>query len=162
MSALHPPRPSADRAAPSMPVRANENDVRSGEQGLVAFLRARRRAWFGESPVDAFRGRWAAPEGSAYEFTAISVRIMRGGTDIEYRSDRASDLSMNYRWAEAAEITALFPEVAASAGFDPAAGRVAMLQMKSGLRETVYIVTRPKKRMVLIANDRWSALFRAG
>jgi hypothetical protein len=145
-----------------MPMRANASDLSQGESGLVAYLRAKGRAWLGSTPADSFRGRWRAHNGALYDFAADGLKIVEGGTMIEYRRARAADFAMSYNWTDMSEIRAQFPNVVALGELAASGQSLPILRVNRGARETIYVITLPKKRMMALSSDRILHLFRAG
>ena len=145
-----------------MPMRATASERSDGEVGLVAYLRAKGRAWLGSTPADAFRGRWRAHDGALYDFAADGLKIVEGGTMIEYRHARASDFAMSYHWADLGEVRAQFPQVATLGDVAAVDQCLPVLRVRRGARETVYVIVLPKKRMMALFADRTLHLFRAG
>jgi hypothetical protein len=145
-----------------MPMRANASELTHGESGLVAYLSAKGRAWLGSTPADLFRGRWRAHNGALYDFAADGLKVVEGGTMIEYRSARATDFAMTYQWADMGEMRAQFPNVAALGEIAAAGQSLPVLRVRRGTRETIYLITLPKKRMMALSSERILHLFRAG
>jgi hypothetical protein len=145
-----------------MPMRANASDLSHGESGLVAYLRAKGRAWLGSTPADSFRGRWRAHNGALYDCAGDGLKIVEGGTMIEYRCDRAADFAMSYHWAEMGEMRAQFPSAMALGEIAAAGQSLPVLRVRRGARETIYVITVPKKRMMALSSERILHLFRAG
>jgi hypothetical protein len=145
-----------------MPMRANASEMSQGESGLVAYLRAKGRAWLGATPADSFRGRWRAHNGALYDFAVDGLKIVEGGTLIEYRSARAADFAMSYHWSDMGEMRARFPNVVALSEIAAAGQALPVLRVRRGARETIYVITIPKKRMMALSTDRVLHLFRAG
>lgn len=145
-----------------MPMRANATDLTHGESGLIGFLRAKGRAWLGSTPADSFRGRWRAHNGALYDFAADGLKIVEGGTLIEYRCARAADFAMSYHWADMSEMRAQFPNVAVLGEIAATGQSPPVLRVRRGARETIYVITLPKKRMMALSSDRILHLFRAG